>query len=72
MCSGYVTGIADYQDTLLAWSELDERYFCLPDDATTMQLVKVVTKYLNEHPEDLHLSASSEVGNALWNAFPCS
>ena len=71
-CIGYVTGIDDYQTTLLNWSDLDEPLFCPPDGVTSGQLVKIVTKRLNEHPEKLHLSASGSVANALAQAFPCS
>ena len=54
--------MVDYQEALVFWSKLDEPLFCQPMDATSGQLVKVVTKYLNEHPEDLHLVAGSFVG----------
>ena len=72
MCYGYIMGISDYHLTLLGWSYLDEPHFCVPEHANSTQLVKVVTKYLNEYPEDLHLSAGSAVANALYEAFPCS
>jgi len=71
-CVGYIVGMVDYQEALVFWSNLDEPVFCEPMDAKSGQLVKVVTKYLNEHPENLHLSASGEVTNALVTAFPCS
>ena len=71
-CTHYIMGISDYQETLLGWSYLDEPHFCTPDSGSADQLVKVVTKYLNEHPEDLHLHAGSLVANALHEAFPCS
>ena len=71
-CAGYIMGIDDYQGTLVNWSLLDEPYFCTPDSAKMSQLVKVVTKYLNEHPEKLHLDAGSLVANALNEPFPCS
>ena len=71
-CVGYIMGIVDYQDTLVAWSNLDKPFFCAPGSATAGQLVKVVTKWLNEHPEELHLAASSRTANSLSRAFPCS
>ena len=71
-CVRYIMGIHDDQDTLLKRSFLDEPYFCVPDSAISGQLVKVVTNYLNEHPERLHLSAGSTVSSALRDAFPCS
>ena len=71
-CAGYIIGIHDYQDSLVFSSLLDEPYFCAPDSAKMSQLVKVVTKYLNEHPEKLHLDAGSLVANALNEPFPCT
>ena len=65
-------GIHDYQEALVGWSDLDKPYFCVPTDASDGQLVKVVTKYLNEHPEELHTDAAGLVANALQDAFPCS
>lgn len=71
-CDGYIMAIDDYQETLVAWSNLDEPFFCAPAKASSSQLVKVVTKYLNEHPEKLHFGAGGLVANALQDAFPCS
>ena len=71
-CAGYIMGLIDYQDTLLDWSDLDKPLFCVPDGAKTSQLVKVVTKYLNEHPERLHLNISSVAAISLYEAFPCN
>ena len=71
LCYGYITGIADYQTTLINWSDLDESYFCMTKSESSDHLIKVVTKYLNEHPEDQHLSAGGSVANALAQAFPC-
>ena len=70
-CAGYILGLIDYQEVMLGWSDLDEPYFCQPQGATSDQLVKVVTKYLNEHPEDQYLSAGGAVANAMHEAFPC-
>ena len=71
-CLGYIVGIIDSQTILVGWSDLDEPHFCNPDRATAGQLVKVVTKFLNENPEKLHLEAAGAVTYALYEAFPCS
>ena len=39
---------------------------------TTDQLRKIVLKYFNAHPEDLHLTASSIVPEALNGVLPAS
>ena len=71
-CVGYILGIVDNQDTLVGWSYLAKPNFCVTDGVTSGQLVKVVTKRLNEHPEKLHYDAGGLVANALYHAFPCS
>jgi len=41
-CTGYVSGIAD------------ETTLRCPNDVTYSQIVRIVAKYLNDHPERLH------------------
>jgi hypothetical protein len=59
---GYVKAIADMG------SNQDSCY--IPDGVTIRQIYLVIGKYLNEHPEELHLSARSIVHKALVKAFP--
>jgi len=44
---------------------------CMPQGYTSGQLVKVVVKDLNAHPEKLHLDAMALVLKPLASAFPC-
>jgi len=69
-CYGFVTGVADahYQFTL--WDEMSTQW-CQPDNMTASQLIRIVTKHLQEYPEDLHSAAAGLVSNALILAFPC-
>lgn len=71
MCVGYMKGIVDlhviYRQMKLAKYPL----FCLPDGIQPGQWVRIVTKYLQEHPEKLHQRDSLLVVQALMSAFPC-
>lgn len=58
---GYITGVADALGTSV----------CLPDNVTIAQLGAVVTKYLNEHPDQWHLTGSHLIESALRTIFPC-
>ena len=69
MCPGYIAGIVDVEDAFVGWGR-KEKAWCTPS-TTHGQLVRVVTKYLQERPEKLHLNAGSLVANALILAFPC-
>src|ERR1700722_9129009 len=57
LCMGYVAGVSDVMST--------NGDICLPNDATLQQIVDTVVKYLSDHPERQHYSASSESGIAL-------
>jgi len=68
LCVGYIEGVLDYDLTRQVWhrSERQEegwrpRKFsiCSAFGTTGDQTVKIVTKFLNEHPEELHSDASS-------------
>ena len=59
---GYVTGVADATDYGI---------WCAPSHLKSAQIVKVVSKYLNNNPEKLHLNAAQLVIEALIGAFPC-
>ena len=69
-CFGFVVGISDSHDNFTMWGKMSPLW-CSPDNVGTDQLIRIVTKYLQEHPESLHLEASSLVSNALNFAFPC-
>lgn len=43
-----------------------------PSNVTRRQILKVVTKWLNDHPEKLHFAAPGLVAAALSEAFPCN
>ena len=58
--AGYVAGVAEV--SRLTWCE---------DSATVSQLVKVVSRYLTNAPEKLHLPADNLILEALKGAFPC-
>jgi len=69
-CFGYVAGIVDAHNTFVNLADLEQSW-CPPENLDGSQLVRVVTKYLQGNPQQLHLTASSLVVNALILAFPC-
>ena len=54
-CFGFVAGVADAANGK-TW---DGIAFCKPGEVTIGQTVKIVIKYLNDHPEYLHYAADS-------------
>jgi hypothetical protein len=62
VASGYVLGVSD---------SLNGVAFCVPSQATKGQMVAIVIKYLNDHPDRWQYTAHSLVKDALLEAFPC-
>ena len=69
-CAGIVAGYS--MAVQLAAIKFDVHVACLPSEFSTDQGVRVVVKYINDHPEALHLSATVLVGVALNDVFRCS
>jgi hypothetical protein len=69
-CAGYVLGVADLHgiETL---TRPALRVFCLPETWEVLQGIRVVVRYLQTHPEQLHLVGATLVYVALHEAFPC-
>ncbi len=67
-CAGFILGVLDASQGQ-TWN--GQRY-CQPTEANARQLMKIVTKYLDEHPAELHLSAYSLVQYSILQAFPCN
>ncbi|NIU08740.1 MAG: hypothetical protein GWN81_07780 [Phycisphaerae bacterium] len=70
MCLGYIVGVVDSFNTTYALRG-EKRVFCIPPGVTSGQLVLVLKKSMQEHPETLHLPASAHTLSALTAAFPC-
>jgi Rap1a immunity proteins len=68
-CVGYITGFVEGWD--LNGFASDGLRLCFPNGVTNEQLVKIVYKYLNDHPEELHLDAGNLVLHILNDTFPC-
>jgi hypothetical protein len=71
MCAGYVMGIVDG----LMYAQIadpDRTAVCIPKTGYTIgQGVRVLTKYLEDHPEKLNLGISLIALDAYRKAFPC-
>ena len=74
-CLGMVSGVrntmAVYQETLQRDGSL--KVACIPgNNIDNIQLVRIVTSYLKNHPEKLHEHESFLTINAFLDAYPCS
>lgn len=70
-CAGYLSGFVDSYRVMVAMTKMPDA-FCLPRDGVSSdQLMRVVVKWLEAHPEQLHETARGSVFIALQKAFPC-
>ena len=60
--TGYVRGVEDSMNGVR---------FCIPAGATSKQQVALITKYVKDHPEELHNGAATFIVQALQPAYPC-
>ena len=69
-CSGYARGVAD---TIQLWrgAEGDKAPACIPEKATTQQLVDIGLRFIRENPAERHLPASVLLMRAFSVAWPC-
>ena len=45
---------------------------CAPADSSRLQYIKVFSKFVDDHPEDVHYEFARVARQALASAFPCS
>jgi len=60
-CYGYILGVDDASG----------RQHCRPEGTILVQNVRVVVKWVKDHPERLHERADRLILQAFNNAFPC-
>lgn len=69
-CSYFAWGVYLAQRRSISTTD-GKRLFCAPANAKQEQVVRVLAKWLEGHPELLHQPADKLVGSALRDTFPC-
>jgi len=70
-CTGFVQGFLQTNGYYYHIASSNKPLACPPISVTTFQAVRVLFKYLNEHPEMLHESEFLLIRWALEESFPC-
>lgn len=79
-CLGYVQGFVESLDAVEMYETTTyEDYkahrhtqICLPAESTIGQDIRVIVKFLQDHPETLHKNRKVLTYKALQQAFPCA
>lgn len=66
ICAGYINAYRELAEMLP-----DEKLLCVPDGVGNEQFIRVLMKYLDQHPERLHVAAPQLIYDAMSEAFPC-
>nr|WP_279577299.1 Rap1a/Tai family immunity protein [Pseudomonas sp. LA21] len=67
-CQGLIGGLMDVLDRNNSQPLLRS---CLPGNVSMGQTTRIVVRYLQDHPEQLHLPDTRLVLMAIQEAFPC-
>ncbi len=76
VCTGYILGFGAGLRLANALTEVQgaaikKVLYCVPDEVTVGQQIRVVLKYIRERPEKAHFPTSALAAVALKQAFPC-
>jgi hypothetical protein len=72
-CTGIAFGVTHTIITYNLVSKPSKPLVCLPDTGITNgQAVRIIVKFMQEHPQDLHQDAGAIAVVALGRAFPCA
>jgi len=63
-CAGYVNAAMQFIGAFVPT-------ICLPPTVTTGDVMKIIVKYGNDHPERLYLYDGAQIILAVGGAFPC-
>jgi hypothetical protein len=72
--AGYCLGFIhsnEQEEMVRKMSDTAKKIYCMPKDVTDEQLARVLMKYLETHPEQLHLAASQLIWMAYSNDWRC-
>jgi hypothetical protein len=75
VCLSYVVGLHDGVSLEISLSRSpghSELFpYCVSEDVTNAQLVRILLKYIRANPATAHLSTATLFGSAMKEAFPC-
>ena len=69
LCVGFLDAFRQLSRMLP--SPPNTRLECLPEGVGQEQFIRVILKYIDQHPEKLHIPAAQIVYDAANAAFPC-
>ena|ERR1700730_4592909 len=68
-CLGFAEGLT--MGVMAADIQRASKTFCEPDNVTNLQVVRIIRKYIADHPDKAHEPTAVLAVEALRKAFPC-
>jgi Rap1a immunity proteins len=84
LCQGFMLGFRDgiglsiamlkHNDSSLSYlkGSIEDLAVCTPDNVEVGQVVRIVLKYIRDHPEQAHLPSAQLIVLAEFNVYPCT
>ncbi|MDZ7734711.1 MAG: Rap1a/Tai family immunity protein [Gammaproteobacteria bacterium] len=71
-CVLFIFGFREASDMYVALNKESMKWkLCVPSQVSTIQIIKIVVRYLNDRPNVLHMRSAPIVADALKREFPC-
>ena len=74
-CMGFVQGALDEQAVWQVGDEQSHRetlaHFCIDNDASWPQIIRILVKWLENNPKQLNLAGVVVIQKAMADAYPC-
>ncbi|GGC01067.1 hypothetical protein GCM10007205_07940 [Oxalicibacterium flavum] len=70
ICVGFINGFMNGVSAQ-AYLTKQQKFFCLPEHVTTLQLIDLFKKQLRDEPQIRHLPSEVLFGGLLKDTFPC-
>lgn len=71
ICVGYISGFRESHESDEMILKVAPYLYCVPQEVTVGQIIRVFVKYLEDHPEELHKEGHELLHSSLIKAFPC-
>jgi len=72
LCYGFLLGMGEMNAAYTALHPRAQPFLCPPREFNEQQGARIILRYLDTHPEQLHLPGGALVLDAFRAAFPCT
>jgi hypothetical protein len=72
-CIGYISGVNDLHTKFIdSVACFEPPIYCIPANTQIEEMIKIVVKFLEQHPQDLTYQGAALTVSALRDVYPCN